>query len=288
MASAAGHAGDSVQLRRLSAPPGELVLTLWTSDTGLAARADVAGVERIGVDLERLGKRERQGGLGTWISSHTEADLAAVGTALTDAELFARVDPLHDGTAAQVERVLAAGTRVLMLPMFTRAAEVERFVEIVAGRAEIVLLLETAEAVAAVHEIAAVEGVGEIHLGLNDLTLALGLSNRFMLLASPVAERVARAVTAAGLRFGAGGIGRADDAALPIPADLVYAQYARLGAGAALVSRSFFGDDPDGLDLAAEVGRARRRMDEWRGCGADELEAARAELSEIAAAAARW
>ena len=37
-------------------------LTLWTADAALAARADAAGVDRIGVDLDRLGKAERQAG----------------------------------------------------------------------------------------------------------------------------------------------------------------------------------------------------------------------------------
>jgi hypothetical protein len=288
VASATGHARDPVQLRRLTPLAGELVLTLWTSDPRLAARADAAGVERIGVDLERLGKRERQSGLGTWISPHSEADLAAVGAALTRASLFVRVDPPHPGTTAQLERVLAAGAEVVMLPMFRGPEEVERFVDAVAGRAEVVLLLETPEAVARVKEVAAIDAVREIHLGLNDLTLALGLPNRFLLLASGVAERVASAVTAAGLRFGAGGIGRAGDDSLPIPADLVYAQYARLGARAALISRSFLGEDPAACDLAAEVGRARRRMAELRACGEEELEAARAELSDRANAAVRW
>ena len=78
MAPAARHAGDPLQLRRLTLAAGELVLTLWTSDPALAARADAAGVERVGVDMERLGKRARQRGLGTWISPHTEDDLAKV------------------------------------------------------------------------------------------------------------------------------------------------------------------------------------------------------------------
>ena len=287
MASATGHTRDSVQLRRLT-PPGGLVLTLWTSDPRLAARADAAGVERIGVDLERLGKRERQNGLGTWISSHTEADLAAVGDALTRASLFARVDPPHAGTPAQLERVLGAGAEVVMLPMFRTAAEVGRFIDLVDGRAKVVLLLETPEAVAGAAEIADLEGVDEVHLGLNDLTLALGLPNRFALLASDIAARVAATVTDAGLPFGAGGIGRAGDDSLPIPADLVYAQYARLGATAALISRSFIGDDPAAIDLPHEVERARARMAEWRARGEAELEAARIELTERAAACARW
>jgi HpcH/HpaI aldolase/citrate lyase family protein len=261
------------------------VLTLWTSDPELAARADAAGIERVGVDLERLGKRQRQNGLGTWISPHSEYDLAAVGHALSDARLFARLDPLHDGTPAQVERVLAAGAEVLMLPMFRSAAEVERFVELVGARARVVLLLETPEAVECVREIVAVKGVDEIHLGLNDLTLALGLPNRFMLLASTLAARVAAAVTGAGLRFGAGGIGRAGDDSLPIPADLVYAQYARLGASAALISRSFVGPDAAAVDLAREVERSRARMAEWRTRDPAELEAARLELTARAASA---
>jgi HpcH/HpaI aldolase/citrate lyase family len=267
---------------------GELVLTLWTSDPALAARADAAGVERVGVDLERLGKRERQNGLGTWISSHTEADLAAVGAKLRSARLFARLDPLHDGTPAQLERLLAGGAESVMLPMFRQPDEVERFVRLVDGRAEVVLLLETPEAVERIEEIAAVDGVDEIHIGLNDLTLALGLQNRFMLITSELAEHVAAAVTGAGLRFSAGGIGRAGDDSLPIPADLIYAQYARLGATAALISRSFVGPDPDAIDLAGEVERARMRIDEWCALGADELEAARLELLDRAGVAASW
>ena len=288
MAPATGHSGDSVQLYGLTSRDKQLVLTLWTGDPRLATRADAAGVERIGVDLERLGKRERQKGFGTWISPHTEADLAAVGEALTSASLFARLDPPHGGTPAQVERVLAAGAEVVMLPMFRTASEVQHFVELVGGRATVVLLLETPEAVEQAGKIAGVDGVGEIHLGLNDLTLALGLPNRFMLLTSRLAARLAATVTDAGLRFGAGGIGRAGDDSLPIPADLIYAQYARLGATAALVSRSFIGEDGATLDLAREVERARARLADWRARDENELEAARLELMERAAACRSW
>jgi hypothetical protein len=288
VAPTARHAGDSLQLRRLSPAPGDFVLTLWTSDPGLAARADAAGIDRIGLDLERLGKRERQAGLATWISPHTEADLPALAGALSTASLFARTEPLHDGTAAQVDRLVAAGVRVLMLPMFRGADEVARFVEIVGGRARVVLLLETAEAAREIDAIVSVRGVDEVHLGLNDLTLALGLANRFELLAHDVAAEVAVAVTAAGLRFGAGGIGRVADTGLPIPPDLVYAQLGRLGATATLISRAFTGPHPDAVDLAAEVGLSRARLAHWASRPPEELEAARRELSERAAACASW
>ena len=40
----------------------EFRLTLITNDPGLAAKADHIGINRIGLDLEQLGKAERQEG----------------------------------------------------------------------------------------------------------------------------------------------------------------------------------------------------------------------------------
>src|SRR4249920_3799309 len=93
--------------------PDSFVLTLWTNDLDLARRADAAGVQRIGADLERLGKSERQRGRPTWISPHTIDDLAALGPVLSRARLFARVNPLHAGSQEEVAAVLAAGVEVI-------------------------------------------------------------------------------------------------------------------------------------------------------------------------------
>jgi hypothetical protein len=260
------------------------VLTLWTDDPAIAARADAAGVDRVGVDLERLGKAERQRGLGTWISSHTEGDLARVAAALSRAAAFARVNPLHTGSAAEVDRVLALGARVVMLPMAEAIADAARFATLVGGRAEVVLLVESARGLDAIGALAAVDGVDEIHVGLNDLALSLGLANRWLVLAGDRLLDAARRVQAAGKPFGFGGIGRAHDDTLPIPADLVYAQYARCGAGAALLARAF----PVGVDLAAEVGRARARLAEWRAAPPAAIASAHAELAVRAAALTIW
>lgn len=268
--------------------PARFVLTLWTNEPELARRADAAGIDRVGLDLETIGKRDRQAGLGTWISPHSEADLPALAEVLSRAQLFARTEPVHAGLGDQVERLIAAGVEVLMLPMFSRADEVDRFVDHLAGRARVVLLLETAEGVERIEEIVAVEGIDEIHLGLNDLALSLGARNRFEVLTDEAVAHVAEATVQAGVRFGAGGLGRVDDRSLPIPTDLIYAQYARLGATAALVSRSFLAPDPARVDLVAEVARTRRRLADWTLRPAEELEAARVALSQCARAAATW
>ena len=259
---------------------------MWTADPALARLADAAGVDRIGVDLERLGKQERQRGLGTWMSPHLESDLDRLGPVLVQARLFARVNPLNPDSAREVEAVLGRGAQVIMLPMVKAAEEAARFAALIAGRATLVLLVEHADALGQLSGMVDVEGVDEVHIGLNDLALSLGLANRWMVLGSDLALEAAAIVHAAGLRFGLGGIGRAGDNGLPVPADLVYAEYARTGARAALISRSFL--SPGGIGLAAEVRRARRALADWCRRPQAEIEAAHAELGRRAAQAECW
>lgn len=245
-------------------------------------------MDRIGVDLERLGKAARQHGLGTWLSDHSESDLERLRPAVRSARLFARVNPWHNGTPAEVERVLQCGVEVLMLPMFEGADEVRAFAEEAAGRAEVVLLLERVEALAELEDILAVPGVGELHLGLNDLALSMGVANRWLSLLDDRIVRLAGRVRAAGWRLGLGGLGRVDDTTLPIPPELVYAEHARLGATAGLLSRSFVKHDGVSANLAVEVARLRDRLREWRSRDQAELEEAHAELARLARALQTW
>jgi citrate lyase beta subunit len=269
--------------------PGEdFVLTLWTDDPLLARAADAAGVDRIGVDLETQGKRERQAGLGTWISTHRTGALRELRSVLVRARLFARVNPLHDDTPGEVERLLDLGVGVLMLPMFNTAEEIARFSGIVDGRATVVPLLETARAAEDVARICGVPGLCEIHVGINDLALSLGMKNRFEVLDSELIERVSAAVRDAGLRFGIGGIGRVQDAGLPIPPDLIYAQHARLGARAALLSRAFIHPGTTAAELRAEVLASRARLAHWCTATEAELQEARRALRAAVERSAIW
>jgi hypothetical protein len=268
-------------------PFGErFVFTLWTDDPKLAADADAAGVDRIGVDLKRLGKRERQASRGTWISPHREEDLDALAPILRRARLFARVNALNPGSEREVDSVLRRGAQVLMLPMVLTADEAARFADLVRGRATVVLLVEHARAIENLRAMVRVPGVDEIHIGLNDLAISLGLPNRWIALADGIVDDAAAVIHAAGLPLGLAGIGRAGDATLPIPSDLVYAEFARLGATAAVLARSFFAGD--GVDLPAEVARAREALSAWHGRGAGELAFAHAELARRVARVTTW
>jgi hypothetical protein len=257
--------------------PAAFVLTLWTDDPSLAALAEQAGVDRVGLDLERLGKVERQGSGGSfWLSPHRESALAKIRPMLRRARLFVRTNPPHSGWREEVERLLAQGARVLMLPAFRDVGDVARAADIVAGRAELVPLIETVPALAQAEAIASLPGVGELHFGLNDLSLALGISQRFRLLVDDRLEAAARSAIRAGARIGLGGIARHEDARLPVPPDLVYAQHARLGSRAALIARSFLGGlGKEPADLLVAIAAARRRLDWWAARSETQLAAAR-------------
>jgi hypothetical protein len=242
----------------------------------------------VGVDLETLGKRERQSGLGTWISAHRMESLPAIRAALTHAALFARTNPMNRHAGDEIDRLLELGVEVLMLPMFESRAEVARFVDLVAGRARVVLLLETLGGLRELDSILALDGVDEVHVGINDMALAMGLRNRFSVVVSPEMSEVAAACRGAGVRFGFGGVGKVGDQGLPIPPDLIYAQYARLGATSALVSRAFLIGDSAGIDLPRELAASRERLTHWFSRPRAELEAARDDLERAVAACESW
>jgi hypothetical protein len=266
----------------------EFVLTLWTDKPALAREADAAGVDRVGLDLETRGKRSRQAGLGTWISAHRAEDLALLHEALAHARLFVRVNPLGADTPAEVERLLAFGAQVLMLPMFRSVSEVARFLDIVQDRAEVVLLLETREAAGEVAQLVKVPGVREVHVGINDLALSLGVRNRFELLESDVLQRISACVRDAGVRLGVGGIGRTTDVSLPIPPDLIYMQLVRLGATAALISRAFIRPGEGAEALAREVGLSRGRLSWWSRADEAEIQRARSAFRAAVRSCESW
>ena len=220
-----------------------------TNDPVFARRCDALGGMRLFVDLERLGKAERQAGRNTFISTHQMGDVASIKMALTQSRLMVRINPLHQGSAEEVDAVLAQGLTqgygpnadLLMLPMFTCAEEVRAFAQIVAGRCPIVPLLETAAALNTLDDWITTPGLAEVFVGLNDLHLSMGMRFMFEPLADGVVDRVAAAAKRSGLRFGFGGVARLDEGLLP--GRDVLAEHLRLGSKAVILSRTFHRSD---------------------------------------------
>ena len=124
-----------------------LTLMYITNDPRVAGIAADAGVDRLFVDMEVLGKAERQGGMNTVQSHHVPADIAVLRDAVgPDVEIMARTDPMNPGLKTQIDASIKNGADVIMLPMWKTADDLRRLVDMVDGRARTMPLLETAEA----------------------------------------------------------------------------------------------------------------------------------------------
>ncbi|MCJ0764284.1 aldolase/citrate lyase family protein [Variovorax terrae] len=247
-----------------------------TNDPEFARRCDALEGLRLFVDLERLGKAERQAGRNTFISAHQLDDVGRIKAVLTRSRLMVRVNPLNPATKTEVDAVLAQGADLLMLPMFTSADELRAFSGLVAGRAPIVPLLETAAALQTLDDWIATPGLAEVFVGLNDLHLSLGCRFMFEPLADGLVERVARAARAQGLRFGFGGIARLDEGLLP--GRDVLGEHLRLGSQAVILSRTFHRSDA-AAPFEQEVAVLRAAERELAERSAAQIEADRARVN---------
>jgi hypothetical protein len=258
----------------------DMVLTLFTNSPQCARNADAGGVDRVGLDLESIGKNLWQDSSKCWVSDHKIDQLGAVAQELSDAELFVRTNPIHTGSREEINACLDIGAQVLMLPMFHTAAEAAKFIELIDGRAKVSLLVETPTSAMRIHEIIRLQGIHEIHIGLNDMHLGMGLATHFEVLVSEFMDTLSKTIRDAGIPFGFCGVGRTADQGLPISPDSIYAQYARLGGTRALVSRVFTAPDPDQVDFKREIKLVRERLDHWGKQDSAKLDNAREDLRQ--------
>ena len=214
-----------------------LKLMYITNDLDVALIAQKYGVDRVWIDLETIGKEERQKGLDTVKSHHTVDDIRIIKPHLTTSEMLVRINHWREGSVEEIEAVIAAGADMIMLPYWKTGDEVKCFVETVYGRCKTTLLLETKEAVECVDDVLALGGFDEIHIGLNDLHLSYGMTFMFELLADGTVETLCNKFKAAGIPYGFGGIAKLGDGLLP--AEKVIMEHYRLGSTRAILSRTF-------------------------------------------------
>lgn len=218
-----------------------------TKHSVIAQIAEEAGVDWIFVDMEFIGKDVRQSGLDTVQNHHTVDDVRSIKAAVKKAKVLVRVNPIHDtmpdyvSSEDEINGVIKAGADIVMLPFFKTVIEVERFVKAVNGRAKCCLLLETPESVAILEDIVAIPGIDMIHLGLNDMHLALGMKFMFELLANGSVDKWTNLIKEKSIPFGFGGIAALDSGA--VPGRMILKEHYRLGSQQVIVSRSFCNTD---------------------------------------------
>jgi hypothetical protein len=219
---------------------------LFTVDPRWGADVVTAGAAGIVVDWERRGKDRRQLGEGTQINSDTPEDLARMRAAI-DGRLLCRINGYGPWTGDEVTEAIDRGADEILLPMVRTTEEVDRTLDLVAGRCGVGILIETQAAVDRAAQLAR-RPLSRIYLGLNDLRIDRRSHELFRPLVDGTVDRVRAEVAqpfgVAGLTLPGGGS--------PVPSDLLAAELVRLGADFTFLRRSFTADMA-GRDPSTEV-----------------------------------
>ena len=245
-----------------------------------ALSAQTAGVDRVFYDLEYIGKAERQRGRDTVKYFNDIEMIPSIKKMLSSSALLVRTNPIHAYTASEVDKAIDYGADMLMLPMVIDKHDVETYVSYVRGRAKVIIMIETAAALARIDDILDVAGVDEIFVGLNDLHISLGLNFLFEPLAGGLLDYISQKCKSKGISFGFGGIARIGDGMLP--AEMILGEHVRLGSTSVILSRTFKGgDSPVAIDFQTEVMKVRNKLCELQGYTHENLKRNHEELRSI-------
>ena len=228
------------------------------------------------VDLEVIGKAERQGHLPSWKSKHTLTDVTKVREAVPDAHLIVRVNPLHDGSKAEVTEVVARGADSIMLPMFHCQDTLARFFDLLRDQANPFPLFETAASVAAIPKIVPALGISKLHIGLNDLHLDLKKEFLFQPIADGYLEGPAQTLREKNVEFGIGGVARAREGI--VSPEYLLGEHVRLGSSSAILSQTFHRNALNldqlnsEMDFSVELAKLRQIYSQFLTMNSAELE----------------
>jgi len=228
-----------------------LKLMFITNDKDISLEAQKCGIDRIFIDLEHIGKKERQGHLDTVISAHSLNDINQIREVITESDVLVRSNPMNSGTKKEIDEIIARGADIIMLPMIKTPVEVEQFVSLVNGRARTCLLIETPQSMVRFDDILNVGGIDEVHIGLNDMHIGLGVNFMFELLSGGILEYLCGKMADKNITYGFGGIARIGQGILP--AELILGEHYRLGSQMVILSRAFHGRATSIVDLRSKI-----------------------------------
>jgi hypothetical protein len=213
-------------------------LILITKDPKVAKIAQNASVDWIMVDMEYIGKSERQKNRNTVISRHTIEDVKNIRAIINQSKLVVRINPIGQWSKNEIQEVISAGADIIMLPYFKDSQEVQYFVDTVNGNIKTCLLVETVEAVNNIDNILKVDGIDYIHIGLNDLNIQRKTTFMFEFLSDGSLDKLANHIKSKKIPFGFGGMARIGK--LKPPAECILAEHYRLESDGVILAREFF------------------------------------------------
>jgi hypothetical protein len=201
----------------------------------LTGQISALSLAALAIDLETLGKVNRQDGFDTSISVDTIETLASVRT-IEPAHLIARINGVNRSTGQEVEQVIEAGADEILVPMVRHPDEVEQILRVVDGRLTVGVMIETSDAVTHRTALAALP-LTRAYVGLNDLWIERRTPTRFHALIDGTVDSLCEAFEST--PFGVAGLTH-PAAGFPLPCSLLIGELARIDVDFTFLRRSFF------------------------------------------------
>jgi len=217
-----------------------------TNNVEHALVLDNCGIQQIMVDTEILGKAIRQSALNAVINTHQINDVTKLKNSGIKAKIICRINGFHESINQEIDQAIDAGADILMFPMIQNIDNFKFMVEQVNNRVAILPLIETPYSIFKLNDIINIARPSQVHFGLNDLHLSLGMKNLFEVLLSHAFASAVEFATKKVELIGIGGVGD-PSVSQKINPSLLMNEYKLLGSNSVILSRSFFteGYDPN-------------------------------------------
>jgi hypothetical protein len=234
------HSRDENQkhVNLTSANSTDFHLFLFSTDPSTVRTALAAGVDGIIVDWENQGKKSRQESFDTQINYDTYDDLCRVREVTPEGQLICRINGFsQEHTHEEVELALKAGADEIFLPMVQHCEDASQTYNMIAGRAEFSILIETVPALSCLEELSQLP-LKRAYIGLNDLHIQQNSRNIFVPLMNDTVKNIREQFN---IPLGAGGVTYPPNGK-PIASKYLINEYARLGINFSFLRRTFLKD----------------------------------------------
>jgi hypothetical protein len=215
-----------------------------TNNIEEAEIVDSLDINWIFIDLETIGKKERQVGRDTVLSNHSVYDIQKIKNKVNNTKILVRCNPIGEWSKKEFDEINSRSKEIdmVMLPYFKTAEEVKIFINMLdTTKIEPSLLIETLDAIKNLEEIINTFPFNYVHIGLNDIHIERGTVSMFEPYIDGLMDNVTSILRKNNLDFGIGGIGKIGADMSPTP-ECVLNEHLRLNSNGVILSRSFKGD----------------------------------------------
>lgn len=205
---------------------------------------DDLDIDWIFIDLESIGKKDRQNGRDTVLSNHNIDDIQKIKSMVNNTKILVRCNPIGKWSKEEFDEINLRGSDIdmVMLPYCKTIDEVKTFIELLdTSKMEAALLIETMDAICNLEKIIKIFPFKYMHIGLNDLHIERGTVFMFEPFIDGLITKITSIFKENNQNFGIGGIGKIGTNLSPSP-ECVLNEHLRLNSNGVILSRSFKGN----------------------------------------------